>query len=351
MEPEAFLNQLSDLDGRVAITALGNPDPDAIASSFALAKIFDHYGVDFDYVFESEINRPENQLLVNYLEIEIDKLDDEELEDYQYISLIDSNPDRVDEERREGFWTELDQKLLSIQDHHPIEEETLDALVTRDALIDIRPELGSCSTILSECINISEVEFDTHTSTALYYGLHSDTNGLLRGFIPYDIEQVSNYVDQLDLKALKKIVGAAMTSETFSVIHRVTDGNFHEVRGTYKFANAGTLTSKTSSAIPQVADLLLREEGIEGIVVAGIDLDDNIVIGSVRYSGSRYTAEEIAAKIAEGVGSGGGHVEMAGFQVKPGVLEDTINRETTQNALIESIKERFFNIVGKKSND
>ncbi|MBS3791963.1 DHH family phosphoesterase [Candidatus Bipolaricaulota bacterium] len=349
MEASDFLNRFNDLDGRVAITVFGNPDPDAIASAFALGRIFDHYGIDFGYLFESEINRPENQLLVNYLEMRIDKLGQQSFDGYKHVSLVDCNPDRVGEERRKNLSSELDNKLLSVQDHHPINEDELGDLKSESAFIDIRPELGSCSTILAECIAESELEFDGHTATGLFYGLHSDTNGLLRSFAPYDVEQLTNYVEQIDMESLKDIVGGLMTSETFEVIHRVTDEDFCEVRGTYKFANAGTLTSKTSSAIPQVADFLLKEEGIEGIVVAGIDLDNNIVLGSVRYSGSRYTAEEIAAKIARGVGSGGGHVEMGGFQIQPGVLSDTINRESTQNALIESVKERFFNVVGKKS--
>ena len=351
MESENLLNILSNLDGKVAITAFGNPDPDAIASAFALGNLFDHYDVDFDYLFESEINRPENQLLVNYLEIEVKKLDNQGFNKYQHVSLVDCNPNRIKREERSELRAELDEKLFSVQDHHTIPEDDLETLKTGEAFIDIRSELGSSSTILSECISDSDLEFDSHIATALFYGLHSDTNGLLRGFAPYDIEQVMNYVESIDMEALGKIVGAVMTSETFEVIHRVTDENFYEVRGTYKFASAGTLTSKTSSAIPQVADFLLKEEGVEGIVVAGIDLDNNVVLGSVRYSGSRFTAEEIAAKIASGVGSGGGHVEMGGFQIQPGVLQDTITRESTQNALMDSIKERFFNVVGKKSNN
>lgn len=349
LECEELINRLSTLEGSVAITAFGNPDPDAIASAFALGRVFDHYDIDFDFLFESEITRPENQLLVNYLEIEVKKLDQQGFENYQHVSLVDCNPGRIDEDSRKNLRRELSQKLLSVQDHHSIEEDELESIKSVDAFIDIRPELGSCSTILSECISGSDVEFDSRTATALFYGLHSDTNSLLRGFSPYDFEQITNYIDKLDLESLQKIVSAVMTSETFEVIHRVTDESYYETRGTYKFASAGTLTSKTSSAIPQVADFLLREEGIDGIVVAGIDLDNQVVLGSVRYSGSRFSAEEIAAKIAEGVGSGGGHVEMGGFQIKPGVLQDTINRETTQNALLESIKERFFNVVGKKS--
>ncbi|MCF7890653.1 DHH family phosphoesterase [Candidatus Bipolaricaulota bacterium] len=351
METRDLLNRLSGLEGSVAITAFGNPDPDAIASAFALGRILDHYEIDFDYLFESEINRPENQLLVNYLEISIDNLTRAGFEGFDHISLVDCNPGRVSEVMRKNLRAELDRKLFSVQDHHPIEEAELEELKASNAFVDIRPELGSCSTILSECIKDSDLEFDPFTATALFYGLHSDTNGLLRGFTSHDVEQLTRYVDLIDMESLKSIVGPLMTSETFEVIHRVTDEDFYEVRGTYKFANAGTLTSKTSSAIPQVADFLLKEEGVEGVVVAGIDLDNHVVLGSVRYSGSRYTAEDIAAKIAKGVGSGGGHVEMGGFQIQPGVLQDTIYRESSQNALIESIKERFFNVVGKGVNN
>ncbi len=351
MKCEDFFQRVSELEDRVAIASFGNPDPDAIASAFALGKLFDKHDVEYDFVFESEINRPENQLLVNYLEIKIEKLEEVGFDPYGSVSLVDCNPTRIAGTGNGNLQRELNQKLLSVQDHHSIDEQQQDLLDSPDVYFDIRPELGSCSTILAECLVKAGLEVEEKVATGLYYGLHSDTNGLLRGFTLYDFKQAINYVDTVDREALTEIIGAVMTSETFEVIHKVTDDTLYEVRGTYKFANAGTLTSKNRSAVPQAADLLLREEGIEGVVIAGIDLDDEIIFGSVRYSGSRYTAEEIASKIAKDVGSGGGHVEMGGFQVQPGVLVDTINRESTQKALMESIKERFFSVVGKSAED
>jgi len=202
LESESLLNRLSSLEGRVAITAFGNPDPDAISSAYGLARILDHYGIDHDVLFESEINRPENQLLVNYLEIEVKRLDQYGLSNYQHVSLVDCNPARVDKESRKRLREELDQKLLSVQDHHPIEEETLEELKGSQAYIDIRPDLGSCSTMLAECIDRSELDFDSRIATSLFYGLHSDTNGLLRGFSPSDFEQITNYAGYLDMEAL-----------------------------------------------------------------------------------------------------------------------------------------------------
>ncbi|MFB6214493.1 MAG: bifunctional oligoribonuclease/PAP phosphatase NrnA, partial [Candidatus Bipolaricaulia bacterium] len=230
MKNSDFLDRLTELEGRVAVTAFGNPDPDAIASAFALGRLFEHYGIDSEYLFESEINRPENQLLVNYLEIGIDKLNHQGFEGYDHVSLIDCNPDRVSKERRKNLRSELDDKLFSVQDHHPISEDELEGLKTGNAFIDIRPELGACSTILAECINESELEFEPRIATGLFYGLHSDTNSLLRSFTPYDVEQLTNYVEHIDMESLKDIVGGLMTSETFKVIHRVTDEEFCEVR-------------------------------------------------------------------------------------------------------------------------
>ncbi len=351
MSCEKLAEKLSSLEGKVAITSFGNPDPDAIASAYALSKIFEARDIDYDFRFEIEITRPENQLLVNYLEMEIGGLGENWFREHKNFSLVDCNPTRIMERTNGKVGDELYGKLLSVQDHHNVDESQLEFMESEGVYVDIRTELGSCSTILAECIRDLELEFDEKTATALYYGLHSDTRGLLRSFTDFDLKQASIYAGKIDHESLEGIVGAVMTSETFEVIHRVTDEDLYEVRGTYKFANAGTLTRKNRSAIPQVADLLLREEGLDGIVVSGIDLEDNLVIGSVRYSGSRYSAEEIATKIAEGVGSGGGHVEMGGFQINPGVLGDTLQRKSSQDALMESIKERFFNVVGKRSDD
>ncbi len=347
MKSENFLDRLSDLEGKVAVVSLGNPDPDAIASAFALGKLLEFYGIDYDYLFESGIHRPENQLLVNYLGISIRQLERDSLENFDHVSLVDCNPSRLNPESDKDWTPDMTQKLFSIQDHHGIEEEDMEDLESRDVFVDVRPKLGSCATILGEVIQESKLEFDENTATALYYGLHSDTNGFLRGYTRFDFLQATNYVEKVDQEALTNIIGTVMTSETFDLIHRVTDQEFYEVRGTFKFADAGTLDSKSKTAIPQVADLLLREEGVEGVVIAGVDIEEQVIVGSVRYSGSRFTAEEIAEKIADGNGSGGGHVEMGGFQLQPGVVRDTLESRSTQNAIMDSIKERFFNVVGK----
>jgi len=347
MVNENFLDQLSGLEGKVAVVSLGNPDPDAIASAFALGKLLELHDVDYEFLFESGIHRPENQLLVNYLGINIKQLEHDSLESFDHVSLVDCNPSRLNPESENDWIPELVKKLFSVQDHHGIEEEDREDLESRDVFVDVRPELGSCATILSEAIKESKLDFDENTATALYYGIHSDTNGFLRGYTRFDFLQITNYVEEVDQEALTKIIGTVMTSETLHLIHRVTDADFYEVRGTFKFADAGTLDSKSKTAIPQVADLLLREEGVEGVVIAGVDIEEKVIVGSVRYSGSRFTAEEIAEKIADGNGSGGGHVEMGGFQLQPGVVRDTLESRSTQGAIMDSIKERFFNVVGK----
>ncbi len=347
MASEIFLDRISELEGKVAVVSLGNPDPDAIASAFALGKLLESNDVNYEYLFESGINRPENQLLVNYLGVSINRLKHGSLNDFEHVSLVDCNPSRINKESGNGWSAELMEKLFSVQDHHGIEKEDLEPLQTREIYVDVRPNVGSCSAILAEAINESSLDFEEGTATALYYGLHSDTGGFLRGFSQFDFLQVTNFVEKVDQEALTDIIGTFMTSETFDLIHRVTDRELYEVRGTFKFADAGTLDSKNKTAIPQVADLLLKEEGVGGVVIAGVDIEEKVIVGSVRYSGSRYTAEEIAEKIANGHGSGGGHVEMGGFQLDPGVVGDTLERKSTQSALMDSIKERFFNIVGK----
>ncbi len=344
-----FLDELSRLTGRVAIAHFGNPDPDVIASAFALGRLFEAEGVEFDFTFESEIARPENQLLVNYLGMSIKNLEKAEFADYSHVSLVGCNPgefaDRLDDKLRK----ELAKKLISDQDNRDETGSESEILQRKKVYLDLRPEYGACSTILAEFIENSAVGFDKKTATGLYYGLHTVTEGLLRWFIAEDFQQVINYIGKVDREALKETLSSNMTSETLKVINRVTGEEHYEVRGTYKFADAGTLPNKSRSDLSTVADLLLKEEGMEGIVVSGIDLDEGLIIGSIRYTGSRYSAEKIATEIADGMGTGGGHVEMGVFQVRPGVLRDTLCKQSTQDALTDSIKERFFNIVGKSS--
>ncbi|MFP4588896.1 MAG: DHH family phosphoesterase [Candidatus Acetothermia bacterium] len=337
------------VEGKLAISSFGNPDPDAIACAFALGKIADEFDIEFEYVFESSITRPENQSLINYLGLGVKKLADFPLEEIQAMSLVDCTPFRLSQSYDTAFVDKLNDRLISVQDHHPIEDSQREQLENQGLYVDIRPELGACVTILAEALAESDLNYDTETATALFYGLYTDTSSLLQGFTSVDFQQATRYVDAVDKEELNDIKGADMTSETYSLMHRVTDDRFVEVRGTYKFADAGSFRSKDKFAVPQIADLLHREEGIEGIVVAGINSDEKIIEGSVRYSGSRFTAEEIADKLANGEGSGGGHMTIGGFQIRPGVLRETIDKVPSQEALMDSVKERFFEIVGKEA--
>ena len=344
-----FLDKLAESEDTVAITYFGNPNPDIVASAFTLGKLFEAKNVEFDFVFEGKIARPENQLLINYLDMSIKNLNEADFENYNHVSLVGCNPGNFTDNLNDEIRGELVNKLISVQDNQGDGGSVSESLKSKDVYVDITPDCGACSTILAECIENSEVEFDEKTATGLYYGLHTVTEGLLRWFTTEDFRQVINYVDKVDRAVLKENLSSNMTSETLEVINRVTGEDYHETRGTYKFANAGPFFDKNQSDLSIVADLLMKEEGIEGIVIAGIDLDEKLVIGSVRYTGSRYSAEKIARTIADGMGSGGGHVEMGVFQVQPGVLLDTLHKQSTQDALMDSIKERFFNIVGKNS--
>lgn len=339
------------MEGNLAITVFGPTDPDAIASTFAYGQLAEAKGIDYDVLFQSEVDMAENQAFANYMDVDIEELSSEGFQDYENIALIDCGPERLRDVYPDEYIDEIYQKLISVIDHHNIDDDTLDKLDKNDVFHDIRDDYGSASTIIARYLEESEIEVDKKTATALYYGFYTDTESTLNGWIKDDFKSVVSFADRVDQDALSSFIETDMTSAAIGVIHRVTDESLSEQRGVYKYASPGVIEEKDDSSLARAADLLINEEGVDGLVVPAVVVSKEEVTGKVRYSGSRFTAEEIAEKIAEDQGNGGGHPKRAGFTIDPGIVRQNIDKNEAQNALLDSVKEKFFDIVGKSNGE
>ncbi len=156
---------------KILILPHNDPDPDAIASAVALRHLLaEQAGVDSRIAYKGIIGRAENRALVRYLDYPLQRLTGADLRQAWPIALVDTQPGAGNNALPAHVAPAI------VFDHHPYREATAGA-----AFADVRPGLGSTSTLLVEYLQAAGIEPSPPLATALFYGIKTDTLGLGRG--------------------------------------------------------------------------------------------------------------------------------------------------------------------------
>lgn len=266
------------------------PDPDAIACGFALLTFLRQKGVKVRLIYAgARITKPNVVLMVEALKIPL-----ESVSDLPRPKLLIT----VDCQYGAGNVTRFECDRFAVFDHHRREIPDSDDLV-------IMPQLGSCSTLIWDLLRKEGFDFAANpaVTTALVYGLVTDTleGAESRHPLDRDLEEFGG----ADLTLIKKLKNSALTMNDLQTVALALS----------KPRLIGTIGLMRSDACDPnllgfAVDIAKQVEGFDSCVVyaphnAGIKL-------SIRSSVREVMANELAAFITEGVGSGGGNLEKAG---------------------------------------
>src|SRR5690349_22423320 len=275
---------------RVVILLHNDPDPDAMASGLALRNVLRRTKQTAVIAAMQGVTRPENQRMMNLLDIHVEILKVEELSHFDRIAMVDVQP--------HYFGGSVDRVDLVI-DHHP-EQSGYSAVFK-----DIRADYGSTSTILTEHLRAVDANISERTATAMLYAIKSDTLFFNRQTNRVDLEAFSYLYPLADAALIRKMEGAEITMERLDYVLRA-----------YK---SGSLADQVFCAfigpsaredfIPYVADFFLQLEDVKWTVIAGI-VGDSLIV-SVRNLGYTKNAGEFARRVFADIGNAGGHRAMA----------------------------------------
>ncbi len=310
---------------RILAMCHNNPDPDTIASAAAFKSIL-HQTLKSKVVicYGGMIGRAENRQLTRRLKIEMIHVKEIDFRDFSVISLIDTQPSTGNNSMPELVTPHV------VIDHHPLRNNTL-----KCPFYDVRPEYGSTSTIMTEYIRELDLQIDKNIATALFYGLKTDTNGLLRSSIHADLDAFTYLFPRIAPKTLAAIEKPEVPKSYYL---KFADAIGKAVQ--YKdvvISQMGRLNNPDIAA--EMADFLLRMENIRWTLCMGEYKDELIV--SVRTSRRGWWAGKVALKIMRGFGTGGGHEKAAGGRVNLTGLSPE-----ERQAKAQKIIERFLKIVG-----
>ncbi len=301
------------------------PDPDAIASAYGLQRLLEIKGIKSTICYKGKIDRINLISMVEKLHIEARNVDEiEELCSEDEVILIDS------QKGNGNTYDIIGDEVASI-DHHP----TFYEIDYR--FMDVRPNVGACSSIIAEYFYENNIPMDKVTATALMYGLKIDTADMTRGVSELDLKVFHNLYFAADMALISYFSSNELQLNDLQAYSTAIESI--EVIGCISFANTGN--NCPEGLIATISDFVMSLEQVEFSVVysynnGGIKLS----VRSSKYSG--LNAGEIVMKALDGIGTGGGHFNMAGGFVPYSEtidLDDLV--DTFKNKFIELVKERY----------
>lgn len=290
--------------GKTIIIIHDNPDPDCLASAMALRHLLAmKLSRDATIAFSGMIARSENLAMAKELGITLAPLETIDLDDFCAVCMLDTQPgtgnNSLPPERRVDI----------VIDHHPLREET-----KKCRRVDVRADYGVTATILYEYLLAQNITIGTKLATALFYAIKSETQDLGREANLPDRDAYLRLFPVANKRLLYEIAYPRLPVDHFRTLHDGVENA--TIYGKLLVVNLQAI--HFPEVVAEMADYLIRMEGIETVLSMGLYNDE--VILSIRTTSTLLNAGEIIKRLVAGRGSGGGHGMMAGgkLDIVPG---------------------------------
>lgn len=294
---EEFLSAFADVEQGLLLPH-DNPDPDGLASAFALQYILAQRGIDAVVAFGGMIGRAENRAMVRNLSLEPLPLSTLDVKAYDGVALIDAQPGTGNNPVMAGA------AIRAVIDHHP-----LIAPLDRVRFVDVRPEYGATATIVAEYAQDAGVELPQSIATALFYAIRSETQDLGREATAADREAYVALLMAADMAAVARIQRARVPREYFAAYRTgIAQARIHK---DVVVTDLGLVPA--ADQVAEIADFLLRLREVTWSIALG--RHQNTLAISIRTSDPYAHAGYTIRRAVEGLGTAGGHGTMAGGQV------------------------------------
>jgi nanoRNase/pAp phosphatase (c-di-AMP/oligoRNAs hydrolase) len=279
-------------------------DPDALASGMALKKILARRVQSVGLAMVNEITRPDNLAMVRYLQIPVKRLTPPLIAQYDRFALVDSQPHHHPEFQKIQFSVVID--------HHPMNKEH----PVKANFQEIQPDYGSNSTLLTEFLYNCNLRPGKLLSTALLYGIKTDTHSFEQHFHDADIKAFRYLSKFADHMILRKIVRSEFRVEWLKYFSQA----FRKMRLLGDGLTVFMDQVDSTDILVILADFFLRVHDISWDIVSGIH--NNTLVAIFRGDGIKVDMGDLASKLFGDVGSAGGHKSMARAEIPLASLQD-----------------------------
>jgi nanoRNase/pAp phosphatase (c-di-AMP/oligoRNAs hydrolase) len=327
---EAPLGQLDRLrevlgPGPVLILTHDNPDPDALASGVGLAQLFHHgWGLRSRLVYSGLVARAENRTMLRLLTPEWEPGEDPlSAGVHSAIVLVDTQPEAGNNRLKPGVTPQV------VFDHHLPKRKALQQVPFQV----VAPKVGATVSLVYAYLDAAGVKLDRRLSTAMFYGLKTDTRGLSRGASSLDEAVYIRLLAGIDRRLLTQVEQSGLSREYFRAFSQGLTAS--QIYGQSLITNLGTMQWPDLTA--EMADLLIRFEDANVVLCQGIF--KQMLFFSVRTKPMTWDAGLLVQKMIFPPGKAGGHGSMAGGQIPLA--------EADPQSLQERLKDSFLQVMGE----
>jgi nanoRNase/pAp phosphatase (c-di-AMP/oligoRNAs hydrolase) len=262
----------------------------------------------------------------------------EDLAKFGYLSLVDTNI------AENLIKVPAHVKILSIVDHHRPSQ------VIEAPFVDIRVDVGSTCAIYAEYFERgvapldSTQRGDTRVATAMMFGIQTDTDDFALAS-PSDFVAAAYLKRFADVTTLNRVGRRTISAEAMSAVG-VALVNLEVVRD-FAFAGVGRISAINRDAIPIAAEVILRREDIDTVLVYGIV--ENRIDGSLRTNAPSIDPaaflESVFGRDPAGRPYGGGRADKGGFQIPLGLFADAGDDEQLWDMVRMAVRSRVARAI------
>jgi nanoRNase/pAp phosphatase (c-di-AMP/oligoRNAs hydrolase) len=313
----------------ILVTTHRHPDPDALASGWALCLLLREKLPEATLTMSVRdlTAGGVNETFVRRSNLKLEPWDEAGLAGFDAIILTDVMPDAASSPLPEGVVP------LAVIDHHRTRRKP------KCPFRDIRPDVGATSSIIFSYYMEVEQPISTELAASLLYAIESDLAG------------AAGQPGELDNIALSGLTLLADTRKLYQMRYADFPQSYY-ICYSSGLANAmyyddaiishlDTIDSPEQPAM--IADFLLRFELVQWSMTTAVY--ENRLVVSLRTSNGKMSAADMIRRLLRGEGDGGGHrAKAAGF----------IELETATAAEIDRkrnlLRRRFLRGLGIKQN-
>jgi nanoRNase/pAp phosphatase (c-di-AMP/oligoRNAs hydrolase) len=273
------------------------PDHDAVGAAYGLSELLRRRNFACSIVYGGTIQSRSLTAMIERLGITLERIDDSRKFTNEPTIVVDGSP-------AGGAVKDVAGTLIGVIDHHPSRKNP------NCPFFDLRTETGSCSAIVWTYWRDSGETPDATTATAMFAGIQLDTDFLSRHVSKTDLDAHYDLFFKGNNDLAREVVRTALGVSQLSEIGRAFSDFL--IRDTIILTEVHD--DYSSELLSVLADFLLRLQEITVAVV--IEVSGAEYHLSVRSRDRDIDAGCVIRKVLAGIGSGGGHPNMAGGVIR-----------------------------------
>ena len=291
---DKLVDILKDAPDEVFIQPHNVPDPDAIASSLGMYYLLSTRGIKkLAIVYDQEIEKANSLRMLKLFDVPLIRASEAHTLGTEDWAVL------IDAQKGNANITDLPTDEVAVIDHHEYKGNM------GYRFEDVRPNVGSCSAIITDWFFENNMEPPRIVATALLYGILMDTDNLTRGASDFDIEMFYKLYKLCDIEMIVELKGNEISvsdldlyAEAFKTVE------IYDELGFLRLKNVN------DSLLGSAGDIIISVSGVN--IAIAYAVRDNGIKFSVRTKLCKIKANDMVRQLVEGFGVGGGHDNMAG---------------------------------------